>query len=200
MRSPVRTSPHDEARSDSVSREAAATRWLGTVLGLAAWTMFFVSLTFSVGWYRMREPWPPLPISPLLLALPGLLLIVGSGVLHRVVRAPLEGSDGARRLLRILKVTLMLGAGYVGMQAAWTHLSWWNHHLRIPDDGVSASAFYGLTALHVLHVLAVLAGVFFSAVRLKRGTDVREAVRRQSLGWHFVTAMWLLLFVAVYLP
>jgi cytochrome c oxidase subunit 3 len=94
----------------------------------------------------------------------------------------------------------VLGAVFVAMQAAWTHLAWWNHHLRIPDDGVPASAFYGLTALHGLHVLAVLAGVLFSAVRLKRGADVRDAVRRLALGWHFVTVMWLLLFLAVYLP
>jgi cytochrome c oxidase subunit 3 len=174
-----------------------ATRWLGTVLGLAAWTMFFVSLTFAVGWYRMREPWPPLPIAPLLLALPGLFLVAGSVVLHRASRAVFP--TGQRRLLRVLGATLVLGMGFVGGQAGWTHLAWWNHHLRIPEDGVSASAFYGLTALHVLHMLAVLAGVFFSAVRLWRGGDVGDAVRRQALGWHFVTAMWLLLFVAVYL-
>jgi heme/copper-type cytochrome/quinol oxidase subunit 3 len=70
-----------------------------------------------------------------------------------------------------------------------THLAWWNHHLRIPDDGVPASAFYGLTALHALHMLAVVAGVFVSAVRLRRGVDVRDALRRHALGWHFVTAM-----------
>lgn len=181
--------PHEE----EVSREDVATRWLGTVLGLAAWTMFFVSLTFAVGWYRMREPWPPLPISTWLLALSGLPLVLGSAVLAR-------RRDDARRVLRSLKMALVLGAAFVAMQAAWTHLAWWNHHLRIPDDGVPASAFYGLTALHGLHVLAVLAGVLFSAVRLKRGADVRDAVRRQALGWHFVTVMWLLLFLAVYLP
>jgi heme/copper-type cytochrome/quinol oxidase subunit 3 len=181
------------SHEEEASREEVATRWLGTVLGLAAWTMFFVSLTFAVGWYRMREPWPPLPISTWLLALPGLPLVLGSAVLAR-------RRDDARRVLRILKVALVLGAAFVAMQAAWTHLAWWNHHLRIPDDGVPASAFYGLTALHGLHVLAVLAGVLFSAVRLKRGADVRDAVRRQALGWHFVSVMWLLLFLAVYLP
>ncbi|MCP3137252.1 cytochrome c oxidase subunit 3 [Pyxidicoccus xibeiensis] len=174
-----------------LSAHAEGTRWLGMVLGLAAWTMFFVSLTFAVGWYRMREPWPPLPFSPLLLAAPGLFLVAGSVVLHRSRRsAP----------LRRLVTALVLGGGFVAMQAGLTHVAWWNHQLRIPQDGVPASAYYGLTGLHVLHVLAVLAGVFLSAVRLWRGTEVRDAVRRHAPGWHFVTAMWLLLFLAVYLP
>jgi heme/copper-type cytochrome/quinol oxidase subunit 3 len=185
---------------EAAAREASSTRWLGTVLGLAAWTMFFVSLTFAVGWYRMREPWPSLPVHPLVLALPGLLLVAGSVVLHRVSRAVLTGPEGARRLLKVLGAAVILGLGFAGMQAGVTHVAWWNLHFRIPADGVPASAFYGLTALHVLHVLAVVAGVFFSAVRLRRGVDVREAVRRHALGWHFVTVMWLLLLVAVYLP
>ena len=196
------TVPSSEPRRDGGTvRGEQGTRWLGTVLGLAAWTMFFVSLTFAVGWYRLREPWPPLPISPLLLALPGLSLIAGGLVLHRASRAGFaRGAEGRRRLLRILGVTLVLGATFVGGQAGWTHIAWWNHHLRIPEDGVSASAFYGLTALHVLHTLALLAGLFFSTVRLWRGADVRESLGRHALGWHFVTVTWLLLFVAVYLP
>jgi len=186
--------------SGTATHEALATRWLGTVLGLAAWTMFFVSLVFAVGWYRMRAPWPPLPLPPWMLALPGLFLLVGSVGLHRVRRGPFFGPRGARQLLRTLGAMLVLGLGFVGLQAGLTHISWWNHHLRIPDDGVSASAFYGLTALHALHMLAVVASLLFSAVRLKRGVDVRSSLLRHALGWHFVTVMWLLLFVAVYLP
>ncbi|MFP2911557.1 cytochrome c oxidase subunit 3 [Pyxidicoccus sp. 3LFB2] len=183
-----------------MSQEESATRWLGTVLGLAAWTMFFVSLTFAVGWYRMREPWPPLPIHLLFLALPGLFLLVGSVGVHRAARGLFIGPEGARQLLRTLGALGVLGLGFVVGQAGLTHIAWWNYRLRIPDDGVPASAFYGLTALHVLHVLVVVAGLFLSAMRLKRGVDVRDALRRHALGWHFVTAMWLLLFVAVYLP
>lgn len=186
--------------SDVPSRAEGTTAWLGTALGLAAWTMFFVSLTFAVGWYRLREPWPPLPMAPLLLALPGLALIAGSVVLHQASRARFAEPTDARRLRFVLGAALLLGMAFTGGQAAWTHIAWWNHHLRIPEDGVSASAFYGLTALHVMHMLAVLAGIFFSAVRLWRGGDVREALRRHALGWHFVMVTWLLLFVAVYLP
>jgi cytochrome c oxidase subunit 3 len=196
----VKTQLPEQPTLDAPPREEGTTAWLGTALGLAAWMMFFVSLTFAVGWYRMREPWPPLPVSPVLLALPGLALIAGSVVLHRVSRARFAGPQDGRRLLFVLGGALLLGVAFTGGQAGWTHLAWWNHHLRIPEDGVSASAFYGLTALHVLHMLAVLAGLFFSAVRLWRGGDVRESLRRHALGWHFVTATWLLLFVVVYLP
>ncbi|NMO14030.1 cytochrome c oxidase subunit 3 [Pyxidicoccus fallax] len=170
------------------------------MLGLAAWSMFFVALTFAVGWYRMREPWPPLPLSPVLLALPGLPLIAGSIWLHRASRATYAGPEGHRRLLIALGGVLVLGGLYTAGQAGLTHVSWWNHHLRIPEDGVPASAYYGLTALHVLHMLAVLAVIFFSALRLWRGGGAPVSLRQYALGWHFVTVTWLLLYVAVYLP
>lgn len=177
----------------------ASTAWLGTVLGLAGWTMFFASLVFAVGWYRLREDWPPLPIAAVPLALPGLSLLMGSALLRRASQVLGLGPGGRRAAFRQLGATVVLGVGFAGLQAGWTHVAWWQHHFRIPEDGVPASAFYGLTALHVLHVLAVTAGVLLTAVRLKRGGEVRAALRGVALGWRFVTAMWGLLFVAVYL-
>lgn len=176
-----------------------STAWLGTVLGLAGWTMFFASLVFAVGWYRLREGWPPLPMAPVPLALPGLALLTGSALLYRASRVPGLGPGWRRAALRQLGATVGLGVGFAGLQAGWAHIAWWQHHFRIPEDGVPASAFYGLTALHALHVLAVTAGVLLTAVRLKRGGEVGAALRGVALGWHFVTVMWGLLFVAVYL-
>ncbi|TQF11605.1 cytochrome C oxidase subunit III [Myxococcus llanfairpwllgwyngyllgogerychwyrndrobwllllantysiliogogogochensis] len=179
-----------DARTENANAEGTA--WLGTVLGLAAWTMFFASLAFAVGWYRMREPWPTLPVSLLGLSLTGLLLLVGSAVLHLGLRRR-ESPWPARG-------ALLLGLGFLALQAMWTHQAWWTEHVRIPEGGVSASAFHGLTALHALHVLVVTFNLFLVCWRHTRGADVRASLRRHVLGWHFVTAMWVLLFVAVYLP
>ncbi|WP_163868533.1 cytochrome c oxidase subunit 3 [Myxococcus eversor] len=181
-------SPHGASTSSAVE----GTLWLGTVLGLAAWSMFFASLVFAVGWYRMREPWPPLPVSLLGLGLTGLLLLAGSAVLHLGLQRR-ESPWPAR-------CALVLGLGFLALQATWTHQAWWTEHVRIPEGGVSASAFHGLTALHALHVLGVIFGLFLVCWRHARGADVRASLRRHVLGWHFVTAMWVLLFVAVYLP
>ncbi|MFY2560451.1 cytochrome c oxidase subunit 3 [Corallococcus terminator] len=185
---------NDKARVAAASEAANAegTAWLGTVLGLAAWSMFFASLAFAVGWYRMREPWPTLPVSLLGLGLTGLLLVAGSAVLHLGLRRR-ESPWPAR-------CALALGLGFLSLQAMWTHQAWWTEHVRIPEGGVFASAFHGLTALHALHVLGVTFSLFLVCWRHARGADVRASLRRHALGWHFVTAMWVLLFVAVYLP
>ncbi|NTX08851.1 cytochrome C oxidase subunit III [Myxococcus sp. CA040A] len=190
---PLGMTPLTEARdAGTENANAEGTAWLGTVLGLAAWTMFFASLAFAVGWYRMREPWPTLPVSLLGLSLTGLLLLVGSAVLHLGLRRR-ESPWPARG-------ALLLGLGFLALQAMWTHQAWWTEHVRIPEGGVSASAFHGLTALHALHVLVVTFNLFLVCWRHTRGADVRASLRRHVLGWHFVTAMWVLLFVAVYLP
>lgn len=192
----VRAEPasHEAGTSSVASGTAKAegTLWLGTVLGLAAWSMFFASLSFAVGWYRMREPWPTLPVSLLGLSLTGLLLVAGSAVLHLGLRR--RDSPWPARS------ALALGLGFLSLQALWMHQAWWTEHVRIPEGGVSASVFHGLTALHALHVLGVTSGLFLVCWRHMRGADVRASLRRHVLGWHFVTAMWVLLFVAVYLP
>ncbi|MCE9668318.1 hypothetical protein LY474_10890 [Myxococcus stipitatus] len=191
----VETSPP----STGASHEEG-TRWLGTVLAWSAWAMFFVSLVFAVGWYRMRAPWPSLPISRWALGLTGLVLLAGDGVLPLVARRDRREPSGARRSPLTPWVAMGLGLVFLALQATWTHLAWWDEHLRIPEGGVPASAFYGLTALHALHVVGVMSGFFFLVLRHLRGADVRTSLRRHVLGWRFVSGMWLLLFAAVYLP
>ncbi|MCP3104142.1 hypothetical protein LZ198_35260 [Myxococcus sp. K15C18031901] len=183
--------------SSRASRQDEGTAWLGTVLGWSAWAMFFVSLVFAVGWFRMRAPWPELPISRWAMGGTGLALLVGNGLLPLAVRRDLREPSATPFTPW---VALGLGLVFLALQATWTHLAWWNEHLRIPEGGVPASAFYGLTALHALHVVGVMFGFFLVAVRHLRGADVRASLRRHVLGWRFVSGMWLFLFAAVYLP
>ncbi|AKF87433.1 hypothetical protein MFUL124B02_42735 [Myxococcus fulvus 124B02] len=185
MSTPARSTP---------SEVDARTQWLGTVLGLSAWAMFFAALMFAVGWYRMREAWPSPRVPTWGLGLTGLLLVAGSVALHLGSRR-----EGPRPLWATWGVWA-LGLGFLVLQAMWMHRAWWTEHLRIPESGVPASAFHGLTALHALHVLAVEVGLFACCWRHPRGADVRASWRTWSLGWHFVTVTWVFLFIAVYLP
>ena len=103
----------------------------------------------------------------------------------------------------LLVLTILLGAAFIGGQA------WEYSHLGFGlSAGLLASTFYTLTGFHGLHVLLGLAALVFLAVRVNR--ERRLGVTEPSFGtggmvdsvtyyWHFVDAVWVAVFVTVYL-
>jgi cytochrome c oxidase subunit 3 len=165
--------------------------------------MFFAALVFAVGYLRLREPWPSAGTLAPPLLLPGLgvfLLACGSGLVHRAhgrVRA--EPSAPGTTTGWLLAGVIVLGIAFLALQA-FLASSFWQKGLRLPSGGSHASAFYGLMAVHAVHVAVGLLGLTRVAVGLARGTDVRQRLRLWNLYWHFVTMTGLLFFGAVYLP
>ena len=168
---------------------------------LGSWAMMFAALLFAYGMLRARSSaWPPLGTPVLPLALPACsTLVIGASslVLERALWFARRG-----RLPAVLPATLaalILGAGFVGLQLLlWSRL--WTAGLR-PDGGPYASVFYGLTVLHALHVVVGLLGLGYCAVRAGAGafTPVKHVgLRLWTAYWHFVGAVWLLLFVTVF--
>ncbi|MBN1208933.1 MAG: cytochrome C oxidase subunit III [Myxococcaceae bacterium] len=176
------------------AREAAGTAWFGVVVGLGAWGMFFASLAFSVGYLRMREPWPLAGMPPLPVILPavGVLLLGTAGALLHV------GGRGARVTLCLLGA---LGAlvGSLAVQG-FVLSTLWSAGLKLPQGGAYASAVYGLGALHGAHVAAGVVGLVRELVRGARGAEVRGAASLWALYGDFLAVTGLVLFAAVYLP
>lgn len=184
---PVET-PAPTARTD------AGTDWFGVVVGLSAWAVFFAALAFSVGYLRMREPWPlaGMPSLPRVLPAVGVLLLgAAGGLLHK-------GGRAARVLPWV--------AGAVGAMVASLAMqgfvlsTLWSAGLTLPKGGAYASAVYGLGALHGAHVVVGLLGLMRELVRGMRSVDVRGAIRLWALYGYFLMATGLILFAAVYLP
>ncbi|WP_224371560.1 cytochrome C oxidase subunit III [Hyalangium versicolor] len=176
------------------TRADEVTAWFGVVVGLGAWAMFFAALAFSVGYLRMREPWPLLgmPALPTLLPLVAVLLLGAAGVLLH-----LSG--------RAARVTLFaagaLGAWVASLAVQGFVLSTlWSAGLQLPQGGAQASMVYGLGAVHGAHVVVGLLGVVRELVRGARGTDVHAAVRLWGIYGAFLAVTGLILFGAVYLP
>ncbi|MDY7231349.1 cytochrome c oxidase subunit 3 [Hyalangium rubrum] len=187
----------------TASQADAETQWFGVVVGLGAWTMLFAALAFTVGYLRMREPWPSegtLSLPRLLPALNLLLLVGGSALMHaalqRLRRAP--DTRGAA-LLRYVGGALGLGAAFLGLQAGLAR-TLWEAGLRLPSGGAQASAFYGLMGIHATHALVGLVGLTGVAVALHRGKSNTQPLRLWGLYWHFVTCTGWLFYGAVYLP
>jgi cytochrome c oxidase subunit 3 len=181
--------------------ESRRTSFVGMVMALGSWTMLFLSLFFSYAVLRLGAgEWPPDGLEPLPRLLPflnTLVLAASSLVLHAGVRSR---AARAGALLRALKATLALGSLFLVLQlAVWVSL--WRSGFRI-DTGVYGSIFYGLTVFHALHVLAGLAALVVLVPGAAKGRWVSEAqspVRLTAMFWHFVDAVWVLMFVTIYL-
>jgi cytochrome c oxidase subunit 3 len=177
----------------SAARADEGTAWFGVVVGLSAWAMFFAALAFSVGYLRMRDPWPlaGMPELPRILPAVAVLLLGAAGALLHL---------GGRSARATPWVVGALGALLASLGVQGFVLSTlWSAGLKLPQGGAYASAVYGLGALHGAHVVVGVLGVVRELVRGVRGTPVRGAVRLWSLYGFFLAATGLILFTAVYL-
>ncbi|HTW78655.1 MAG TPA: cytochrome c oxidase subunit 3 [Terracidiphilus sp.] len=97
--------------------------------------------------------------------------------------------------------TMLLGLEFI----AGTAIEW---HKLIFEDGLSlrtnlfGTTFYSLVGLHATHVIVGLIGLsLIMAFTLAGRVEQRHAERIQvfSLYWHFVDAVWVVVFTVVYL-
>jgi cytochrome c oxidase subunit 3 len=109
-------------------------------------------------------------------------------------------SDRRRRFVGWLAATVGLGVVFVAGQV-FEYYEFVAHESFTLSSGVFASAFFGLTGLHGLHVAL---GVVLIAVLLGRALrghydETRDtSVRTVALYWHFVDAVWLFLVAVLY--
>jgi cytochrome c oxidase subunit 3 len=191
----------DGAGSAPARRRGEATAYVGMVVFLASWAMLFASLFFAYGLVRSHAPvWPPLDLPRLPLLLPGLNTLVAGAASLALERAGGAVRGGRRGAAASgLSLATALGATFLALQAVvWTGL--WRAGLQI-DGGPYPSAFYTLTGLHAAHVLVGLVALGWLTARAWRGglgPDQRTSVRLWTMYWHFVGAMWLVLYVTVY--
>jgi cytochrome c oxidase subunit III len=179
-----------------------ATAYVGMVIFLASWAMLFASLFFAYGLVRSHATdWPPADLPRLPVLVPGLNTLVAAAAslsLERAGRAWRGGRPGA--VAPLLALAAALGTAFLILQASvWTSL--WRQGLRL-DGGPYPSAFYALTGLHAAHLLVGLVALGWLAWRAARGAlgpAQRTPLRLWSMYWHFVGAVWLILYVTVYL-
>ena len=175
---------------------------LGMIIALGAWAMMFGALFFMYAGMRSHAlMWPPPGVPRLPIALPAVntvVLLASSGAIALGVRALRQGQR--RALSACLAVAAMLGATFLVLQVVvWRDV--WAAGLQ-PSTGAYGSVFYGLTALHAVHVAAGLLVILLVLVRSLLGKYTEHSVmkvRLPAMFWHFVDAVWVLMFVSLYL-
>ncbi len=175
--------------------------------GLASWGMsctivteaaLFVAMFFAYGYlFATRPPpWPPEPPPELTLATINTAILVSSSAL--LVWAHRQFRRGALRRPPLgLWLTLLFGTMFLGLQ-----LVEYGHHRTSPAVDAATSLFFAITGLHGAHVAVGLLMLLVVAVRGLRGPfgpRHNVALRVASWYWHFVDAVWLVVFTVVYL-
>jgi heme/copper-type cytochrome/quinol oxidase subunit 3 len=176
------------------------TAHVGMAIFLGSWAMLFAGLFFAYAFVRAGAPvWPPPEAPPLPRLVPGLNTLVIAASSVAMVRAVRQAElRRAARAARHLGVAGVLGATFLVLQTlVWIDL--WRAGL-VPSGGAYASVFYAFTAFHALHVLVGLAALAALAFRARSPDGAtRTRVRLWGWYWHFVGALWVALYAAVYL-
>ena len=173
---------------------------LGMVLFIGSWTMAFGTLFLSFAVFRQKMAvWPPegiaLPSFPMA-TLATVVLLASSGVLHLAVR---RGEQGAAGFGRLWMLAIALALGFAGLQA-WL----WMDLLaagRTPGSGLYESLFFGLTWIHALHVAIGALWLLWIQVGIASGRYGQHRIStagNAALFWHFVDAVWVVLFLAFF--
>ena len=139
------------------------------------------------------------PMAAIGIPLLNTILLVSSGATITVAHYALkEGRRGALKLWLFL--TIVLGVTFLGFQAyEYTH-AYSELNLKL-SSGVYGSTFFMLTGFHGLHVTIGAIMLSVMLVRIFRGHfDAQHhfAFEATAWYWHFVDAVWLLLFLLVY--
>jgi cytochrome c oxidase subunit 3 len=99
-------------------------------------------------------------------------------------------------LVRHLLITLALGLVFVGGQVFE-----FNRSGMAPNDPAFGGVYFALMGFHALHVLAGIVVLAVDSVRARLGdftTRRHTAVKVGAWFWYYVTAVWVVLFVGLY--
>lgn len=165
----------------------------GLVVFLAVVTSLF-ALTVSAYVMRMEmgNDWRSLPAPALLWVNTGILLLASVG-LQRAWNAARHGqADALRRNLTGGGIGAILFIG--GQYLVWRQLDAAGYYLT---SNPANAFFYLLTALHALHLLGGLVAWAGAMSRVSRGVPteaVRARVELCAVYWHYLLALWVVLF------
>jgi len=178
---------------------------IGMWVGLASVAMMFTSLSSA---YIVRSAssndWTPLPMPRMLLV--STAVILGSSFTLEAARRKLRAGLNAL-YQRWLFVTVVLGLAFLAAQlVAWRQLARQGIYLA---SNTHSSFFYLMTGAHGVHLIGGLLGLLFLWLRwrhprreLSEETFIakrKAATDAVTIYWHFMDALWIYLFLLLFL-
>ena len=170
---------------------------LSLIIGESAiFTIFVVAYVYYIG----RSLSPPTPAQVLDVPVLNTICLLSSSVTVWLAERQLERGR-IRTFAAWWAVTIALGVTFIG----GTAIEW---HKLIYIDGLTirtnlfGTAFYSLVGLHATHVIVGLIGLSLILLFTVTGhISERHTERIQifALYWHFVDAVWVVVFTVVYI-
>lgn len=192
-----------DARAEQEA-ERGATTSVGMIVALSALGMTFASLLLAYAIVRAQSPvWPPpgeAPLPPLWAwrLLGTAASIAGSAAMAATARRARAGRDARKPL------AAAAGSGVVFLAAQTAALVALGRAGVGPGAGLAASVVYALCSFHALHVVAALLaltsvlGSVWAEARAGRPPARLARVDAVAAFWHLVTAVWLVVFLGVF--
>jgi len=188
-------------RDDRAAAVPLATGRLGMRIFILALSMLFGASILGYLIVRSRATaWPPpgMPSLPGGLWLSTLILLVSSATMQAAVRSARAGRQTALRWGMLL--TTLLGAAFLVSQTLnWFVLVAANLTARTNLYGFT---FYLLTVLHAAHVVGGVIPLAVVTTRAWRGyysAAFHPGIEYCKTYWHFLDAVWLVMFTALML-
>lgn len=162
----------------------------------ALFTIFVVAYLFYIG----KSATGPFPNQVLELPILATICLLSSSL--TVVLAEQAFRRGNNRGFQIWwLVTIILAAAFLGATALEWHKLIFRDHLTISTN-LFGTTFYSLVGLHASHVIVGLILLVLVFILSLRGHVTRahaEHVEMLSWYWHFVDAIWIIVFTVVYI-
>jgi cytochrome c oxidase subunit 3 len=189
---------------------AIGSKKLGMWLFIISDTLTFAALLLTYSYCRLTNPnWPkPFPIfNAIVFSTVMTLVLLGSSLTMVMGVAAAHRNDRAATVKWML-ATMVGGITFVVLHAMeWRHLI--SEGLRPfankfgPNGGPGAplfgATFFGITGLHMTHVVIGVIYLGVVATGFGRGKFSSEDVEVSGLYWHFVDLVWMFVFPMIYL-
>lgn len=175
--------------------------WLFIVADAAT----FGVLLFGYGYLRVGSPAWIRPFSFIPTILNGMVMTAVLLTSSLTMLAAVGAAQAGRRTaaVRWLGATAMLGIVFAALHLReWFNLfaeGWSPSSNPMGGPVLFGGTFFGITGLHLLHVVCGVVAILVVALAFKRGRLEAGHVETTGLYWHFVDLVWMFVFPLVYL-
>jgi cytochrome c oxidase subunit 3 len=180
------------------------TRKLVMWLFIAADAATFGAILFAYGYVRVGSAdWTkPFAFSPTIVngIVMTFVLLTSSLTMLGAVRA---ASAGRPTAIRWLGATMLLGTAFAALHLReWFSMfreGWSPSHNPMGGSPLFGATFFGITGLHLLHVVCGVIAIGVVTLLYRRGRLDATYIETTGLYWHFVDLVWMFVFPLVYL-
>jgi len=175
------------------------TSYLGMLISLGSFSMLFIALLASYAILRVQAgSWMSNNMSALSMALgwlnTGMLLL--SSISYFMVSRSTKKRNKAI-IQRFLNTTITIGFIFLILQLTlWYTLNQDGYSIISHIEG---SVFYMLSGLHGLHIVGGIIALFWLNYKINNLVNYLQQVKLVGMFWHFLTVIWVVIFITVIL-